>query len=185
MLLPVYKLRDNSFDDALSALAHFSEHAKTYGHVKSCIRYEVLQSLAYRGKDDIPQTHLHLEQALALSYNSGFIRSFIDEGNELKKVLIQYIDKNNQATKENIKQARKILQHFNEPDAQDQSEQLLSKREYDVLQQLVHGFSNKVIARNIDVSENTVRFHLKNIFVKLHVDNRLQAVSVAQKRNII
>ena len=39
--------------------------------------------------------------------------------------------------------------------------------------------------RKIDISENTVRFHLENISTKLHVVNRLQAVAVAQQRQII
>ena len=179
------QIKEKKFDKALSELAHFAEHAKNYGHVKSCIRYEILQSLAYQGKNDASLANLHLSHALELSRKSGFIRSFIDEGNELKKVLKQYVNESTQASPENIEQAKNILPHFEETDNLSDPKQLLSKREHEVLQQLVRGFSNKVIAKNIEVSENTVRFHLKNIFAKLHVDNRLQAVYTAQKRNII
>ena len=58
----------------------------------------------------------------------------------------------------------------------------LSKREKQVLVQLSRGLSDKVIARALGISENTVRFHLKNIFKKLNVTSRLQAVTEAKAR---
>ena len=64
-------------------------------------------------------------------------------------------------------------------------DELLSKRENEVLTHLAQGLSNKLIARNIGISENTVRFHLKNIYHKLQVHNRLLAISAARERKII
>lgn len=181
------QIKDGQFDEALAALTHFTEYASSYGQIKSSIRYEILQSLAYRGKKISKEAFKHLERAVTLSVESGFIRSFIDEGGDLKEILEDYIDpaQNSDLPTDNLAQVNKILACFAAGDSSEDESQLLSKREYQVLQQLVHGFSNKVIARNIDISENTVRFHLKNIFAKLHVDNRLQAVTAAQKRNII
>ena len=65
------------------------------------------------------------------------------------------------------------------------ADQFLSKREREVLEHLAQGLSNKLIARNIGVSENTIRFHLKNIYHKLQVHNRLLAISAARERKII
>ena len=61
----------------------------------------------------------------------------------------------------------------------------LTEREIEVLRELVDGKPNKVIARNMGISHNTVRFHLKNIFAKMNVDNRLRAVDAAHRTNVL
>ena len=59
---------------------------------------------------------------------------------------------------------------------------MLSPRELEILQEPALGFSNKDIARMLDmIAENTVKFHMKNIFKKLDVDNRIRAVSTARR----
>lgn len=60
---------------------------------------------------------------------------------------------------------------------QIQAETLLSPRELDVLKQVARGLTNPEIAGQLNVSENTVRFHLKNIFEKLGVTNRTEAAA--------
>lgn len=62
---------------------------------------------------------------------------------------------------------------------------MLSPRELEILQELALGFSNKDIARMLDMTENTVKFHMKNIFKKLDVDNRIRAVSAGQEMGLI
>ena len=62
---------------------------------------------------------------------------------------------------------------------------LLSDREFQVLEELSLGKSNKEIAYSLDMTDNTVKFHLKNIFSKLKVTRRIQAVSVAKERQLI
>lgn len=53
----------------------------------------------------------------------------------------------------------------------------LSAREVEVLSLLAQGLTNQQISRELTVSENTVRFHLKNIFEKLNVANRTEAAA--------
>lgn len=62
---------------------------------------------------------------------------------------------------------------------------IFSPRELEVLEELVQNLSNKEIARALDMTEHTVKFHLKNIFKKLGVDRRAQAIESARLRNII
>lgn len=61
----------------------------------------------------------------------------------------------------------------------------LSARERDVLRELADGLSNKQIAQMLNMTEHTVKFHLKNIFAKLGIKRRTQAISIAQQGNII
>jgi LuxR family transcriptional regulator, maltose regulon positive regulatory protein len=55
----------------------------------------------------------------------------------------------------------------------------------EVLTLLAEGMPNKQMARALGVSENTVKFHLKQIFAKLKVDNRVSAVAAAQKQGLL
>ncbi|OAM31132.1 DNA-binding response regulator [Eikenella longinqua] len=57
----------------------------------------------------------------------------------------------------------------------------LTQRERDVLRYVAEGISNKLIARRVFVSENTVKAHMQNIFRKLNVDNRVQAAVYARE----
>lgn len=61
----------------------------------------------------------------------------------------------------------------------------LSNRERDVLRLLVAGASNKQIAARLALSENTIKTHLSNIFSKLNVQSRAEAVAVALQRKLL
>lgn len=61
----------------------------------------------------------------------------------------------------------------------------LSKRELEVLREIATGCTNKEIAENLFVSENTVKTHINNIFMKLEVNRRTQAISRAREMKLI
>jgi DNA-binding NarL/FixJ family response regulator len=60
---------------------------------------------------------------------------------------------------------------------QVESSNMLSPRETEILSYVARGFTNPEIAVELTVSENTVRFHLKNVYEKLHVANRTEAAA--------
>jgi DNA-binding NarL/FixJ family response regulator len=60
----------------------------------------------------------------------------------------------------------------------------LSKRELEVLQWLASGAPNREIGRRLDITENTVKRHVYNIFGKLNVHNRTQAALQARKLGV-
>ncbi len=64
-------------------------------------------------------------------------------------------------------------------------EPALSGREIELLQLLATGLPNRAIARQLFISEATVKTHLVHIYGKLGVDNRTAAISVATQRRII
>jgi two-component system NarL family response regulator len=61
----------------------------------------------------------------------------------------------------------------------------LSKREVEVLKLVADGKSNKRIALNLDISEDTVKAHVKNILTKLMANDRTHAAVLALQRGII
>ena len=84
--------------------------------------------------------------------------------------------------------ASKILTEFSRrvqgPPPEDPAAKL-TPREREVLQLLTQGNTNKEIANTLGVSENTVKNHLKNILAKLHLQNRVQAVTFALRHGIV
>ncbi|TQV76503.1 response regulator transcription factor [Aliikangiella marina] len=62
---------------------------------------------------------------------------------------------------------------------------LFSQREQEMLLFLAQGYTNKEIAKSLDISPNTVKTHLKKLFDKLDVNNRTQAVAEAKSLNLI
>jgi DNA-binding NarL/FixJ family response regulator len=82
--------------------------------------------------------------------------------------------------------AIKVLSQFQnrkEPEKEKYDE--LTDREKEVLQFLVQGLSYKMIADRCTISYETVRFHMKNIYLKLHVASMTEAVSKAIRNKIV
>ena len=63
--------------------------------------------------------------------------------------------------------------------------QLLSDREVEVLREMARGSANKQIAADLSISESTVKTHVTNIFQKLEVGHRTEAVTKAMSKGII
>jgi len=84
--------------------------------------------------------------------------------------------------------ARKVLNEFARPSAsrpERQAEQL-TEREREVLELLVQGVtSNRDLADRLIVSENTVKYHLRNILAKLHLQNRAQVIAYALRHGLV
>ncbi len=84
--------------------------------------------------------------------------------------------------------ARKVLEEFarEAPQPALPPDSVLTERERDVLELLTAGVtSNKDLAERLFVSENTVKYHLRNILDKLHVNNRAQVIAYALRHGLV
>jgi len=85
--------------------------------------------------------------------------------------------------------AAKILDEFarlsSEPATKEERRDDLTPREHQVLELVAEGATNKEIAASLYLSEHTVNFHMKNIFSKLHLRNRAQAVAYAIRTGLV
>jgi DNA-binding NarL/FixJ family response regulator len=84
--------------------------------------------------------------------------------------------------------ARKVLGEFARDPVQPtpSQESVLTQRERDVLELLTTGVtSNKDLAERLFVSENTVKYHLRNILDKLHLNNRAQVIAYALRHGLV
>ena len=84
--------------------------------------------------------------------------------------------------------ARKVLNELAHPAAsrQERAPDALTDREREVLELLVQGItSNRELAERLIVSENTVKYHLRNILDKLHLQNRAQVIAYALRHGLV
>jgi two-component system, NarL family, nitrate/nitrite response regulator NarL len=63
-------------------------------------------------------------------------------------------------------------------------EELLTPREYEILGHLAEGQSNKIIARNLGISDGTVKLHVKAILRKLNIQSRVEAAVLAVEQGV-
>lgn len=183
---------------ALSQLAGELAIAQRQGRSYRHIKLLVLEALAQqaRGSDNAAQRSLH--RALQLAEPGGFIRLFLDDGDKIIPLLrTQHAALASETMGEGLALRSfvgRLLdaagQHTGEAarppgDTGFQPLEPLTDREKEILVYLANGVSNKEMARRIFVSENTVKFHLKNIYSKLAVTSRLQAINAARQMGLL
>jgi DNA-binding NarL/FixJ family response regulator len=81
--------------------------------------------------------------------------------------------------------ARRVLTYFTDmPDPRQAAFPQLTEREREVLELIAQGRSNAEIAATLFLSQKTVRNHVSNIFMKLHVADRAQAIVLAREAGL-
>ncbi|WP_018132293.1 response regulator [Effusibacillus pohliae] len=81
--------------------------------------------------------------------------------------------------------AVKLLHEFAGRERTEPKTSPLSPREHEILEWVAAGHTNREIAEGLNIAENTVKNHLKNILQKLHLENRVQLTSYAYKQGWI
>ncbi|MDZ7758014.1 response regulator transcription factor [Rhodohalobacter sp.] len=80
--------------------------------------------------------------------------------------------------------ARKVIQYFNTNQVKKKPESDLTAREQDIVNGLVDGLSYKMIADRYDISIDTVRAHIRNIYKKLHVNSKAEVIAKSLRGEI-
>lgn len=165
------------------------------------IRISILRALALEGQRQRAAALQVMIGALRMSAPAGAIRSFTDEGKACEILLKAARTKlglelpeadDVRAHLERILDSFAPVHGLGSDTATIRQERLtefgsnkLSMREKDVLLLLAQGMPNKRIATTMNVSVNTVKWHLKNIFTKLGAADRLQAIDKARRAGLI
>lgn len=120
-----------------------------------------------------------LARALTLAAPEGLRQVFLDRAQGIAPLLRDCLRQSRDIGLDSL--VRSFIEDLERSLARPSTEaDLLSPRERAVLLELCRGASNKEIARALDMTENTVKFHLKNIFGKLGVERRAAAIIAAR-----
>lgn len=179
-------LNSNETEYALEFLTRAVQTGMAKDHVLDTETIRPLLVVALYRQSRYKDAFLQLSKSLQFSRETGVVANLIEKAGLLGDILIRYC-----ASKENKETqfAEKLIQllrvRSGNTDAEQTQPDMLSDREQDVLKELAKAIPDKTIARNLSISTNTVRFHLKNIFRKLKAENRLMAIRQAQKLHLL
>ncbi|KAA3663750.1 MAG: hypothetical protein DWQ04_09265, partial [Chloroflexi bacterium] len=119
----------------------------------------------------------------------GYIRTFVDEGENMQRVLQMVWDGNgrSRSTTPSTTYLQKLLNAF-PTQMQSTKESIpnpLTPRETEILQLLSQGLSYAQMTKALTITDNTLKTHIKRIYSKLDVHNRVQAVLAAQESGLL
>ena len=168
-------------DAALSLLETLLAEAERAGRQGSVIEILALQALSLAAGNRMDEALRPLARSLTLARPQGYARIYLDEGQPLVRLLQETA-----AAGREPDYARQLLQAMPlaEPGQQTLIEPL-SRRELEVLQLINQGLTNRQIAQQLVISLATVKSHTGNIYSKLGVNSRTQAVARARTLRIL
>jgi len=175
--------------DALDLLSELYEMAENNGWGSKVIEILCLQALAASVQEEDDERALEiLERALELAEPEGFIRTFVDEGPQMAKLLYESLKR--EISPHYVQQLVAAFPAFLPDEAKSQTDpsgliEPLSEREIEVLELMAAGLTNQLIAEKLIISPHTVKTHTRNIYAKLDVGNRTLAVGKARTLGIL
>jgi LuxR family transcriptional regulator, maltose regulon positive regulatory protein len=179
------------FDEAISILAGLRRELENVDDRLWMLKVEMLTAAVMFKTKQVAEALEAFGRIVAVAAKAGIHHTILDEGAIIGPLLLAY-----QETVERAGGSAELTPYLSnlvvawrrrygsEPQQQSPSSSStaggLSPREGDILKLVADGLSNKEIARDLAIAPETVKSHIKHIFIKLNVERRAQAVSRAQ-----
>jgi LuxR family transcriptional regulator, maltose regulon positive regulatory protein len=184
---------EERFDDAISILEGLRRELEDVHNIHFALRVETHLAVARFGAKQVTEALKSFGGVVSAFARVGVYQTILDEGGAEIGPLIATFQENAERTGRSLE----LMPYLSEvmaawksryqsdpqastPIAATTISEPLSAREGDILKMIAEGLSNKEIARNLAITPETVKSHVKHIFTKLNVEKRAQAVSRAQ-----
>jgi len=192
------------YDEVMALLVRLQQTAEADGRRRCLLEILALQALAHKSQGRMQQALYAVERALILAEPEGYIRTFVDEGAPMVELLRQFMKDQQKASQPETSRVlqsyvMKLLAAFpselvpaavqtHKTSAALPASYLvdpLSERELEVLKLIADGLSNPEIARKLFVAISTVKRHINNIYAKLNVHTRTQALAKGRELKLL
>jgi len=168
---------------ALAVLEPYRRRVEERAWADEQLKTMILQAVAFHALGERARAVELLDEALALAEPGGFIRIFVDEGAPMARLLYEALPRGVHPS-----YVRRLVAAFRvdgpdegapptAPAAGTRLAEPLSRRELEVLPLIAEGLTNQEIAARLYLSLHTVKAHARNIYAKLGVNSRTQAVA--------
>jgi LuxR family maltose regulon positive regulatory protein len=184
MALLCLLLARGDYDASLVLSKRLLQKAETGKRMGRVIEILALQALIYQGIKDQEQALIVLKKALVLARPESYVRTFLDEGEPMVRLL--HLARSRQIETEYVTDLLSAVKEDTgkTPSPQMQNEPLTA-REVEVLKLIEAGYSNQELAEKLIISITTVKRHISNIYTKLGVKNRTQAVAIGKELKLL
>jgi LuxR family maltose regulon positive regulatory protein len=200
-----YEIYLGNVKAALHKIDQLARAAERRGRLLRLIKLLVLSALAEDALGDRLASHRRLNQAVKLAASRRYIRVFLDEGERLISLLkdhreyvnapgdqspaaqaseVVFLDNLIRASDSAVARPVEIVTRSLSLVDSDQRLASFTSRERKCLSMLVNYYSNEQIAAGMFITKDTLKYHLKNIYGKLGVTSRLDAIRVARELGI-
>jgi LuxR family maltose regulon positive regulatory protein len=187
-------IAQKKWNESLGLLSRLEANAQSGRRTGRLIEILILEALAKHKLDESAQALEILAKSLSLAEPEGYIRVFVDEGELMRLLLARWLAHADNSPLRDY--AIRLLSHFDVEthnvatlrEKTSPAEHLvepLSQRELEVLHIIALGKTNQEIAQQLIISPGTVKAHSANIYRKLDVANRTEAVARARQLGII
>jgi len=181
-------LAEERMDDANRLLARLQEAMESTGRNGDLIGMLALKAMALHMQADTGAALDVLKQAILLAQPEGYVRSFLETGKPLEALLKIAITQWKEG--DLVAYGRKLLAAFAAEGAPPSAGQapepaILSERELEVMRLMAAGYSNQEIADELVIAIGTAKRHTANIFDRLDVGSRTEAVAKARQLGLL
>ena len=187
-VIAYYLVQIEQADKASKIIDRLLAAAKSRNGRRSIISANILASLAYFKRGKLKQSMARLNEAVSHALFEGFKRPFLEFKTDQRAILELALSDNKLFPINRLKRSFLLdLIHLIKQESKSRnnsSSSILTLRECEIVKYVCDGNSNKEIARNCNCSENTVKFHLKNIFAKLGIKSRKSLATIAWQQDL-
>jgi LuxR family maltose regulon positive regulatory protein len=174
-------LAQGDYDASLALSKRLLQKAEASNRMGLVIEVLVIQALILQGRKELDQALASLKKALVLAQPERYIRTFVDEGDPMVRLL--HLARSRQIEMEYVTDLLSVFKEASgttQPPPQLLSEPLTT-REIELLKLIEAGCSNQEIAEKLVISIATVKRHISNIYTKLGVETRTQAIAIGKE----